>query len=71
MEEKKNKKADVHRLHGLFLNIGLTLSLLLVVLAFEWRQYDLSIKDLGELDDEFEEQLEIPPTEQPPPPPPL
>lgn len=70
MEEKKYKKADVHKSHHLFLSIGLTLALLLVLLAFEWRQYDFSIKDLGTLDDEFEEQLEIPPTEQPPPPPP-
>ncbi len=71
MELKKNPKADLARKSGLFMNIGLTVSLLLVIVAFEWRTYDKSeLMDLGQMDDDFEDIMEIPPTEQPPPPPP-
>ena len=62
MELKKNPNADLEKKSGLFMNIGLCVSLLLVITAFEWRFYDRgSAMDL----------LEIPPTEQPPPPPPV
>lgn len=71
MEEKKNPKADLSRRSALFMNIGLSASLLLVIVAFEWRTYDDSgLMDLGNIDDDFEDIMEIPPTEQPPPPPP-
>lgn len=70
MELKKNPKADLTKKYALFLNIGLTLSLVLVTVAFEWRVYDSGPGNLGKLEDEFEEQLEIPLTQQPPPPPP-
>ncbi len=47
------------------------MSLLLVITAFEWRFYDDgALADLGLVEDDFEEMLEIPQTEQPPPPPP-
>lgn len=53
------------------LAIGLVISLALVTLAFEWKDYDASaLVDLGQVDDSFEDVMEIPPTEQPPPPPP-
>ena len=37
MEIKKNPEADLERRSGLFLNIGLCISLILVIAAFEWR----------------------------------
>ncbi|MEQ9285714.1 MAG: energy transducer TonB [Cyclobacteriaceae bacterium] len=71
MEPKKNPKADLDKKTGMFFNIGLAISLALVLTAFEWRSYDDGgLVDLGELDDDFEDIMEIPPTEQPPPPPP-
>ena len=71
MELKKNPKNDLSRMSGLFLNIGLSVSLLLVIVAFEWRTYDNSgLLDLGMVQDDFEDLMEIPPTEQPPSPPP-
>ncbi len=71
MEAKKNPKVDLSKKSGLFLNIGLVLSLLLVITAFEWKFYDEGeLMDLGQVNDEFDDVMEIPPTEQPPPPPP-
>ena len=71
MELKKNPKNDLSRMSGMFFNIGLSVSLLLVIVAFEWRTYDNSgLLDLGMVQDDFEDLMEIPPTEQPPPPPP-
>ncbi|REE05977.1 energy transducer TonB [Marinoscillum furvescens] len=71
MEPKKNPKADLNRMSGLLMNIGFSVSLLLVIVAFEWRTYDDSgLVDLGQVEDDFEDIMEIPPTEQPPPPPP-
>jgi protein TonB len=72
MEEKKKPEADLTRKSGLFLSIGLVVSLALVIMAFEWRFYDDgSLVDLGKVEDNFEDMLDIPPTEQPPPPPPV
>lgn len=71
MELKKNPNADIHKKTGLFLNIGLVLSLVVVIAAFEWKFYDDGgLLDLGQLNDDFEDIMDIPPTEQPPPPPP-
>ena len=71
MIEKKSPEADVTRKSGLYLNIGLVISLLVVITAFEWRFYDDgALADLGQVSDDFEEMLDIPATEQPPPPPP-
>jgi len=71
MEIKKKPEADLQRRKFLFFNIGLVLSLAIVVTAFEWRFYeDGNVMDLGTTDEEFEDLIDIPPTEQPPPPPP-
>jgi protein TonB len=71
MVEKKSPQADISRKSALFLNIGLVVALLLVIAAFEWKFYeDGELADLGQVSDDFEEMLDIPPTEQPPPPPP-
>ena len=71
MEPKKHPKADLDKKTGMFFNIGLAISLALVITAFEWPFYDDSgLVDLGQVNDDFEDIMEIPPTEQPPPPPP-
>lgn len=72
MEIKKNPKYDLENYRQLFLNVGLIVSLLAVIIAFEWKTYDRGEgMDLGTIEDNFEDLLEIPPTEQPPPPPPV
>ncbi len=71
MELKKNPKADLNKKWWLFYFIGLTVTLGVVLTAFEYKSYDDSgLVDLGSVDDDFEDILDIPPTEQPPPPPP-
>jgi protein TonB len=71
MELKKNPKADLTRKTNLFFAIGLVVSLLLVIVAFEWKSYDeVAQVDFGLNNDDFEELIDIPITEQPPPPPP-
>ena len=71
MEAKKNPDVDLSKKSGLFLNIGFVVSLLLVIVAFEWRSYDRTdLLDMGQINDDFEEMTEVPVTQQPPPPPP-
>lgn len=71
MELKKNPNADLTRKTNLFFAIGLVVSLLLVIVAFEWKSYDeVAAVDFGNVSDDFEELVDIPITEQPPPPPP-
>jgi len=71
MEVKKTEQADIQRKSGLFLSIGLLFTMVLVVMAFEYKSYDDQIADLqGKNIDAMEEIMEVPPTEQPPPPPP-
>ncbi|MDX2303291.1 MAG: energy transducer TonB [Microscillaceae bacterium] len=72
MEYKKNPKVDLNRKRFSFLMFGLTVSLSLVLMAFEWKFYDtLETINLGSLEDEETEMIEIPITEMPPPPPPV
>ncbi len=67
---KRAKSKSENRYSNLFFSIGLCISLLFVITAFEWKFYDRGeIMDLGTLDAEFENVVDIPPTEQPPPPP--
>lgn len=70
MEPKKTDKANLRKKTGLFFSIGLFVTMLLVVFAFSYKDYDEEFVDLARPDDNFDEMLEIPPTEQPPPPPP-
>ena len=68
---KKYSYADLDKLTKVFGNVGLMLSLAFIIWAFEWKNYDEgALVDLGQVDDNFEDLMEIPPTEQPPPPPP-
>jgi len=71
MEAKKTEKADLTNKTWLFFNIGLTASLLVAVMAFEYKKYDdTGIKDLNKNTNQMEEIIEVPPTDLPPPPPP-
>ena len=70
MEPKKTEKANLLKKTGLFFNVGLFVTMLIVVFAFNYKDYDEEFVDFARTDDNFEELLEIPPTEQPPPPPP-
>lgn len=71
MEAKKTPEADLTKKSGMFLNLGLLVSVGLVLFAFEYKSFDdRNLKDLGQVSDDFEELLDIPITEQPPPPPP-
>src|SRR5690554_7094486 len=66
MEAKKTPKADLTNKSGMFLNLGLAVSVAVVLFAFEYKSYDDgALKDLGTVDDAFEELLDIPITEQP------
>tara|TARA_B100000902_G_scaffold398881_1_gene467348 strand:+ start:1319 stop:2020 length:702 start_codon:yes stop_codon:yes gene_type:complete len=70
---KKNPKYDLEKKRGYFLQIGLLLSLIIVIVAIEWKTYDKFVSNLGSLDLlDLEEEI-IPLTEKelkPPPPPP-
>ena len=71
MEARKNPKYDLRQYKSLFFNIGLVVSLLMVIGAFEWRFYeDEDIMSNGASTIDFVETMDIPVTEQPPPPPP-
>lgn len=72
MEAKKTPKADLENKKRIFLQIGIVIAMLLVWMAFEWKQYERSVVDLGSLDIEIIEEEDIPITRQetPPPPPP-
>lgn len=68
METKKTTEADLSKKRSLFLVIGLAVSLLATLTAFEWKSFEEGdLMDLGAIADDFEELMEIPPTEQPPP----
>lgn len=69
---KRDRDAAQNSRSKLFLAIGLVLSLLFTITAFEWKFYDDGlITDLADSDiNRFEEVFEIPNTAQPPPPPP-
>jgi len=72
MDIKKTPNADIYRKSAFYTSIGLIISLLFVITAFEWRFYDdKGLLDLGQVDEDLEDLVEIPPTEQPPPPPPV
>ena len=69
--QKKHEEVDIHKYRKLIANVGLMLSLAIVLAAFEFPDFEESeLIDLGSLDADVEEMMEIPPTEQLPPPPP-
>jgi len=78
MERKKNPKDDLESKKGIFVLIGLIISLSLSILAYESKSYDNLDAGFGDLtmDELFEDEIDItrpepppPPKEEPPPPP--
>ncbi|GAB4247364.1 MAG: energy transducer TonB [Ekhidna sp.] len=68
-------KAERHerelKLRPLFLNVGMAVSILLAIIAINWKVYDTGeLVDLGQLEVEANEIIDIPISKQPPPPPP-
>ncbi len=77
MEPKKSPKADLENYRGMFLQAGLVVALIVSIVAIEWKTYDQSISDLGELEVELDDEIipitqrqQAPPPPPPPPPPP-
>ena len=73
MIPKKDPKISLENKKGMFFQIGLAVTLIVVLISFEWKSYDKSNYNLGDLNlDDMEEEI-IPITRQevkPPPPPP-
>lgn len=72
LDLKRDRDSSQNSRSKMFLSLGLVLSLLFTITAFEWKFHDNGlITDLGTTDmSRFEETLDIPHTSQPPPPPP-
>ena len=72
MVSKKNPKADLERMRGIFFQAGLVLALIISIVALQWKSGGEGAMDLGELDVELDDEI-IPITQRqtaPPPPPP-
>jgi periplasmic protein TonB len=71
MEIKKTEQADLTKKSWLYFNIGLFLTMVVIVSAFEWKTFDdAGLADLGMVNEDMEDLLDIPLTDIPPPPPP-
>ena len=71
MEHKKNPKLDLNKYTALFFNIGLAISVGLVLVIFEWETTEtISRVNLDTSNQQFEEIIDIPLTKQATPPPP-
>ena len=71
IEIKKSRNEELVSRSKLFFFIGLSLSLLFVIVAINWKSYDkLEMVDLGTLEADFDDLIEVPVSTQPPPPPP-
>lgn len=75
MLAKKSEKAQIGAFSKIFFQLGLLLSLVLIYTAIEWKTFDRSLSELGDLNVMEEEIIDIPITERilevkPPPPPP-
>lgn len=69
IKEKISMANKQIRFSKLFFCIGLCISLLFIITAFEWRFYDDGdIMDLGTMTSNYENIIDVPPTEQPPTP---
>jgi len=47
MEAKKSPKANLENKRILFIEIGLVITLAVVLLAFEWKKYDIEVVEMG------------------------
>lgn len=71
MELKKSPEADLENKKGTFFLAGLFIALIAVYIAIEWKTYDRTLANLGELDVVIdEEEVIVTQREQKPPPPP-
>jgi periplasmic protein TonB len=72
MEAKKTPKADLESKRTFFIQIGLVVALGIMLVAFEWKTYDIDQVELGSRQVETieEEMVEITQQNKPPPPPP-
>jgi len=76
MEPKKSPEADLEKSRGVFLQFGIVLALLLSIFLIEYKTYDESIANLGELEVQMDDEIipitqrEVAPPPPPPPPPP-
>ncbi len=68
MEPKKYKKYDLRNKSGMFFNIGMSISILLVITAFEWKFYvdDKKVELTSDIH-LFDDIIEVPRTEHLPP----
>lgn len=71
MEAKKTPKADLESKRTLFVQIGLIVALAAMLVAFEWKSYDIKQVDLGgrQAEKVEEDLVEITNQNKPPPPP--
>jgi periplasmic protein TonB len=71
MEIKKTERADLGNKSMFFFSLGLFVTMSAIVAVFEYKTYDKGV-DLGaaRMEDNLEELIDVPPTDQPPPPPP-
>ena len=72
MKAKKNPEISIEYKKGMIFQIGLAVTLLLVLVAFEWKSYERTDYSLGQLamDDLEDEMIPITRQEEKPPPPP-
>lgn len=70
MELKKSENANLERKRIPLIIIGILFSTALVLVAFEYKTYEMSISELGQLDIDLIEEEIIPISQQQPPPPP-
>ena len=71
MDVKSERKAKDLALRPLLLNVGMVLSILFAIIAINWKSYDDGeIVDLGKVEAELDEIIEIPLSSQELPPPP-
>lgn len=70
MEKKKNPEVDINKKRNLFFFVGFVFALGMVLVAFEWKIFEQTKTELGQLNIQNEEEEMIPITQRKPPPPP-
>ena len=70
METKKSKKANLEGYKGIFVEVGLIISLAFLIFAFNWSSSGESVATLQEVALTVEEEVDVPITEEFTPPPP-
>ncbi|MEQ9468173.1 MAG: energy transducer TonB [Ekhidna sp.] len=71
LQIKRIKAKNDLALRPMFFNLGMVLSILMAIVAINWKVYDDGeLVDLGQLETDVNEIIEIPISNQPPPPPP-